>query len=160
MKTKISMIAAVGQRLELGNKNQLLCHLSADLKRFKEITKGHAVIMGDRTWESLPFKPLPHRKNVVLSLDHNYKAPGAEVVHSISDAIEMVNDENEVFIIGGATIYKLFMEVADKLYITKINSEFEADAFFPEIDASWKLTSEETGVEDNGYITDYQIFER
>ncbi len=161
MSTKINIIAAIGRNYELGNNNQLLCHLPADLKRFKSITKGFTVIMGDRTWESLPFKPLPQRRNIVISLDENYQAENAEVVHTINDAIAAVQGEEQAFIIGGATIYNLFMEKADRLYITKIDADFEADVFFPLIDAhKWNLLQEEEPVEDKGYTTTYLTYER
>ncbi len=161
MKTTINIIAAVGKNLELGCNNLLLCHLPTDLKRFKAITKGHSVIMGDRTWESLPFKPLPHRRNIVISLDTQYQAENAEVVHSIEAAIEAVQGEAEAFVIGGATIYRLFLEKADRMYLTHIESSFEADVYFPKFEEnSWKLVNEEPPVEDNGYTTIYRTYER
>ena len=135
----ISMIAAVGENLELGYKNQLLCHLPVDLKHFKEITSGHAVMMGDRTWESLPKKPLPNRRNIVITLD-DIAFPDCETVHSIEDALTLVQDEEEAFVMGGATMYRLFLPYADKLYLTRIASAFTADVFFPAIDEEeWTL---------------------
>ena len=136
----ISMIAAVGENLELGYKNQLLCHLPVDLKHFKEITSGHTVIMGDRTWESLPKKPLPKRRNIVVTLE-NVNFPDCETVHSIEEALKLVENEDEVFIMGGATMYRLFLPYAEKLYLTRICSSFTADVFFPAInEAEWALT--------------------
>lgn len=129
----LSMIAAIGRNRELGYKNQLLCHLPIDLKHFKEITSGHTVLMGDRTWESLPKKPLPNRRNIVITLDA-VSFPDCETVHSISEALELVkSSEEEAFVMGGATMYRLFLPYADKLYLTRIESEFTADVFFPEI---------------------------
>ncbi len=135
----ISMIAAVGQRLELGYQNRLLCHLPVDLKHFKEITSGHTVLMGDRTWESLPKKPLPNRRNIVITLG-NMAFEGAETVHSIEEAIALVHDDEEAFVMGGATMYRLFLPYADKLYLTRIVSDFVADVWFPDInEEEWQL---------------------
>lgn len=135
----LSMIAAVGQNMELGYKNQLLCHLPVDLKHFKTITSGHTVIMGDRTWESLPKKPLPNRRNIVVTLD-DVSFPDCETVHSIDAALELVKDEDEAFIMGGATMYKLFLPHADKLYLTRIVSGFTADVFFPTVEENeWSI---------------------
>jgi len=139
----ISMIAAVGQNLELGYQNQLLCHLPVDLKHFKTITSGHTVLMGDRTWESLPKKPLPNRRNIVITLD-DVEFEGAETVHSIPDALALVTDNEEAFVMGGATMYRLFLPYADKLYLTRIVSDFVADVWFPEInEEEWLLTDSE-----------------
>jgi len=169
------MIAAVGNNLELGKNNQLLCHLPADLKRFKEITSGYPVIMGDRTWESLPIKPLPNRRNIVISLDKNYKEnllagdfnhrieTGIEVVHSIDDAVALVKNEEKAFIIGGATIYKLFIDKINTLYLTRIEADFEADVFFPNVDfTQWNLLEEVVYEKDekNRFGMRFQMFWR
>ncbi len=136
----ISMIAAVGLNMELGYKNQLLCHLPVDLRHFKEITSGHPVLMGDRTWESLPKKPLPNRRNIVITLEDT-EFPDCETVHSIPAALNLVKEEEEAFVMGGATMYRLFLPYADKLYLTRIVSEFVADVFFPAINEDeWTLT--------------------
>lgn len=135
------MIAAIGKDLELGYKNQLLCHLPKDLKHFKETTSGHTVIMGRKTWESLPKKPLPNRRNIVMT-NSSQNIAGAEVAHSLAEVVEMTKDENEVFVMGGASVYELFMPYCDKLYLTKIVSNFEADVFFPEIDMEKWMISE------------------
>ncbi len=136
----ISMIAAIGKDMELGYKNQLLCHLPKDLKHFKETTSGHTVIMGRKTWESLPKRPLPNRRNIVMT-NSSQNIAGAEVAHSLAEVVEMTKDENEVFVMGGASVYELFMPCCDKLYLTKIVSNFEADVFFPEIDmAKWMIS--------------------
>ncbi|MCL2246517.1 MAG: dihydrofolate reductase [Lentimicrobiaceae bacterium] len=159
----LCMIAAVGKNFELGNKNQLLCHLPADLKRFKEITSGFSVIMGDKTWESLPVKPLPNRRNIVITLNKEAAYPHCEIVHSIEDAIELVKTEEQAFIIGGATIYKLFINKIETLYLTRIDAEFEADVFFPEIDFyKWELIEEIVYEKDekNGFGMRFQVFKR
>jgi dihydrofolate reductase len=157
------MIAAVGKNLELGKNNQLLCHLPADLKRFKAITSGYPVIMGDKTWESLPVKPLPNRRNIVITLNKNANYEHCEIVHTIDDAVTLVKNEEKAFIIGGATIYKLFIDKIDTLYLTQIEAEFDADVFFPNVDFNkWKLIEEEVYEKDekNGYKMRFQVFER
>jgi len=137
---KISMIAAIGNNFELGYQNKLLCHLPVDLKRFKEITSGHTVMMGDRTWESLPKKPLPNRRNIVITLDRNANYPNCEIAFSVEEAINLIHDEEEAFIIGGATIYNLFIDKIQRLYLTRILADFRADVFFPKVDFSkWDL---------------------
>jgi len=129
----ISLIAAIGKNNELGKNNTLLWHLPADMKHFRETTSGRSVIMGRKTFESIG-KPLPNRKNIVITRDQNYKKEGIEVVHSLEEAIEKTKEEKESFVIGGAEIYKQVFPIADKLYITHIEAEDkEADAFFPEI---------------------------
>ncbi len=159
----LSMIAAVGKNLELGYQNQLLCHLPADLKYFKEKTSGSPVIMGDRTWESLPKKPLPNRRNIVITLDKTAQFSDCEVVHSVEEAMQLVECEKESFIIGGATIYSLFINRIGKLYLTRIDSEFTADVYFPAIKPDdWALVEESYLEKDdkNPYNLTFQIFER
>ncbi len=130
----ISLIAAIGKNNEIGKGNTLLWHLPADMKHFKEITSLHAVIMGRKTFESVG-KPLPNRRNIVITRDANYKKEGVEIVHSLSEALNLFADQNEeIFIIGGGELYKETMPIADKLYITHIEAEDEeASVFFPEI---------------------------
>ncbi len=131
----VSMIVARGTNNEIGKNNDLLWHLSADLKFFKATTMGKSIIMGRKTFQSLP-KALPGRKNIVISSDKGFDAPGAVVVTSTEDALKESETE-EVFIIGGASIYKAFFPVADKLYITEVEfSDPEADVYFPETDLS------------------------
>ncbi len=135
----LSMIAAVGENLELGYKNRLLCHLPVDLKHFKEITYGHTVLMGDNTWLSLPRRPLPGRRNIVITLDDT-DFPGCETVHSIAEALDLVREEEEAFVMGGATMYRLFLPHAAKLHLTRIASAFTADVYFPTINGEeWTL---------------------
>ena len=144
----ISIIVAIGKNNEIGKKNALLWNLPADMKHFRETTKGHTVIMGEKTFESIG-KPLPNRRNIVLTLDKNYLRHGVNVVHSpekLSDLLGKTGSkEDENFIIGGGQIYKLFIEKADKLYITHVDAEFpDADTYFPIIDEKiWqKIKSE------------------
>jgi dihydrofolate reductase len=130
----ISIIAAVGKNNELGKGNTLLWHLPADLKHFREITSAHAVVMGRKTFESLG-KPLPNRRNIIITRDANYKKEGVEIVNSLSAALDLFPDQNEeVFIIGGGELYKQTLPIADKLYITHVDASApDADTFFPEI---------------------------
>lgn len=133
----ISMIAAVGKNLELGKNNDLIWHFKEDMKFFKETTMGHPVIMGRKTFESLP-KALPGRKNIVISANPEYKADGAEVVASVDEAIKLAEAENtEAFVIGGGRIYTEFLPYADNLYLTEIDAECpDADTYFPEFNKS------------------------
>lgn len=126
------MIAAIGKNRELGKANQLLWHIPEDLKHFKEKTSRKAVIMGQKTFDSIG-KPLPDRLNVVLSNDPNFKADNIVISNSIDDAVAIAADySGEVFVIGGGSIYKQFMDKADKLYLTLVDKEYDADVFFPE----------------------------
>ena len=130
----ISLVAAIGRNNELGKGNTLLWKMPADMEHFKRVTSLHAVIMGRKTFESIG-KPLPNRRNVIITRDANYKQAGAEVVHSVSAALDLFPDKSEeIFEIGGSEIYKQFMSIADKLYLTHIDAEdSSADSFFPEI---------------------------
>jgi dihydrofolate reductase len=159
----ISIIAAIGRNREIGKNGDLLCRLPADLKHFKEITSGHAVIMGRKTFESLPKGPLPNRRNIVISRNTGLKIEGAEVYSSPDYAFIKLINENEVFIIGGAQIYEQTLPIADKLYLTKIHADFPgADAFFPKIDFSvWRETSRKTffAGEENPYPFSFLEYE-
>lgn len=130
----ISMIACIGKNRELGIKNGLLWNLPNDLKRFKEITSGHPVIMGKRTYDSIG-KALPNRTNIVLNLER-IKLPDAVCATSIDEAVKLAKekDQEEIFVIGGGQIYKQMIGLADKLYLTIVDDEKEADTFFPEYD--------------------------
>lgn len=139
----IHIIVAIGNNNEIGYQNQLLCHLPADLKHFKELTSGHTILMGRKTWDSLPKKPLPNRRNIVISRNFNLQLEGAEVFSSPNAALETVKIGEEVFIIGGEQIYKLFINQADIIHLTRILAVFKADAFFPQIDSDEWLLNEE-----------------
>ncbi|MES2315217.1 MAG: dihydrofolate reductase [Patescibacteria group bacterium] len=153
----LSLIAAIGKNNELGKGNTLLFHLPADMKYFRDKTRGHSVIMGRKTFESLPGGPLPKRRNIVITRDVSYVRDGIEVVHSLEDAIEKVKTEELVYIIGGAEIYKQSMEFATRLDITHVNAEDkEADAFFPAIlPTIWKEISHEENPKDSENPFDY-----
>lgn len=130
----ISMIAAVGKNLELGKGNNLIWHFKEDMTFFKETTTGNAVIMGRKTFESLP-KALPHRKNIVISTNPQYTAEGAVVVGDIAAALAEAEGSHNVFIIGGGLVYAEFLSFADRLYLTEIEAECgDADTYFPKFD--------------------------
>jgi len=138
----LTIIAAAGENNALGKENDLVWHLPDDFKRFKKLTSGHHIIMGRKTFESFP-KPLPKRTHVVITRKDHYKKEGIVVVHSLERAIEFSNEDPQAFIIGGGEIYKMGMDVADRIELTRVHGTFEADTFFPEIDESkWNLVSE------------------
>lgn len=132
----LSIIVAIAQNNAIGKDNDLLWHISDDLKRFKSLTSGHTVIMGRNTWCSLPRRPLPKRRNIVLTHDPAFNDEGAEVAHSIAAVLDMVRGEEEAFIIGGAAIYRQFLPFVSHLYVTWVWRDFDADVFFPAIDLS------------------------
>ncbi|MBQ9587899.1 MAG: dihydrofolate reductase [Bacteroidales bacterium] len=140
----LSIIVAIAQNNAIGKDNNLLWHISDDLKRFKAITSGHTVVMGRNTWNSLPRRPLPKRRNIVLTHDLSFSEPGAEVAHSIAAVLDMVRGEEEAFIIGGAEIYRQFLPFARRLYVTWVWKDFLADAFSPVIDGSVFVKTDET----------------
>ena len=137
----LNIIAAIGRRGELGRDGDLVWHISEDLKHFKRLTLGHTVIMGRRTWESLPKGALPERRNIVVTTNPEYSAPGAEIASSLADAVRMAADDDEIFIIGGGSVYEQAVNAADRLYLTQIEAEAEdADTFFPAVDPSqWEI---------------------
>lgn len=138
-----SIIVAAGQNGEIGLNNQLLCHLPADLRRFKELTTGHPIVMGRKTWDSLPIKPLPNRTNIVLSRNMALSIPDATVVHSLDEVGEIIDNEEEVFIIGGEKVYSDSIDFAHTLYLTRIEHSFTADAYFPAIDEKkWQMVED------------------
>jgi dihydrofolate reductase len=140
----ISIIVAIASNNAIGKNNDLLWHIPADLKRFKLITSGHPVIMGKRTWESLPRRPLPNRRNIVITDIQGETIEGCEMAYAIDEAIAMCDPAEENFIIGGASVYRQFLPHADRLYLTLVKKDFDADVFFPEIDFSqWELVSKE-----------------
>jgi len=142
-KTKVSngltLIAAAGENDALGKDNQLVWHLSEDLKRFKALTKDHCMIMGRKTFESFP-NPLPNRTHIVITKQHPYKVPdGVIVVDNMEDAIDAAKKDPQPFVIGGGEIYKLAMPFAEKIELTRVHASFDADTFFPKIDSNvWK----------------------
>lgn len=159
----ISLIAAIGKNNELGKGNELLWHMPADMKHFKETTSGHSVIMGRKTYESIG-RALPNRQNIVVTRNKDFSVEGVEIVNSIPEAIELTKDKSEVFIIGGAEIYSQAMPHVNKLYITHIDAiDLQADTFFPEIDKnSWKESNREDHIKDtkNPYNYSFVVYEK
>lgn len=141
-KSELTIIVAAAENDAIGKGNKLIWHLSDDLKRFKTLTNGHHIIMGRKTFESFP-KPLPNRTHVVITRQNNYKAPdGVILVNSLEDAIDASKNDTQPFIIGGGEIYKQAMNLADKIELTRVHEDFEADTFFPKIDNDiWKETA-------------------
>ena len=132
---KLSLIAAIDRHRAIGYQNKLLFWLPNDLKRFKALTTGHTILMGRKTFESLPKGALPHRRNVVLSSSQSLTLPGAEVFHSLQDALDACHPDELVYVIGGASLYQQALPLADALYLTEIDAEAsQADAWFPPIE--------------------------
>jgi len=130
----ISLIVAVSDDMGIGKNNDLLWHIPEDMKRFKKLTLGNTVVMGKKTWESLPKKPLTGRKNIVITDQPGECFDGAVTAYSIEDAVNKCESGEEVFVIGGGSIYRQFMPIADRLYITHVRKTKASDVFFPEID--------------------------
>jgi dihydrofolate reductase len=152
----ISIIVAVSDDWGIGKDNELLWHISEDLKRFKKLTTGNTVIMGKKTWESLPKRPLPGRKNIVLTDDPKDCFESSETAYSIDDAIAKCLPGEEIFVIGGGSVYRQFMVIADRLYITHVHRKAPADVYFPEIDpAIWKVIEKQEFTTDGPDIIPY-----
>lgn len=157
-----SIIVAAAQNNAIGKNNELLWHMPADLKYFKNKTSGHAIIMGRKTYESVG-KPLPNRRNIVITRKKDYSVKGIEVCHSLEEALNLCNPNEENFIVGGAEIYSQAMALSDRIYITLIYGEFEADSFFPPILKDiWQLTSESfhEADEKNPYDYNFMTYDR
>jgi len=139
---RLSLIVAASRNGMIGRGGQLPWHLSADLKRFRRLTTGHTIVMGRRTWESIG-RPLPERRSIVISRNPAFTAPGATVVSSLDAALEAAGGDEEVFVIGGAEIYRLALPRAERLYLTRIDADFDGDTYLPGIDsAHWKLVEQ------------------
>lgn len=156
----ISMIAAIasGNRA-LGKDNKLIYRIPEDLKRFKQITSGHPIIMGRKTFESIG-QPLPNRKNIIITRDQEYFAEGVAVVHSLEEALREAQGDDEVFIIGGGQIYQEAISLADKLYLTIVEGNPEADVFFPDYSEFKKKVWESEEQESNGFKYRFLELER
>ena len=151
----ITIIAAASENNVIGKDNKLIWHLSEDLKHFKELTKGHHVIMGRKTFESMP-KALPNRTNVIITRNRNYTADNAIVVQSLDDALKISKKDSQPFIIGGGEIYKMAMSIADRIELTRVHADFEGDAFFPEIELSeWKEVKIDKRKKDENHNYDF-----
>lgn len=159
----ISIIAAMGEQREIGYQNQLLWRLPNDMKFFRTTTMGKPILVGRKTYESFGGKPLPGRKNIVITKDEEYQAPGAIVVHTVEDALTAAEPAEEIMVIGGASFYEQLLPKADRLYITYVDGEFVADSWFPEFDVSqWQVVQRETHEADekNPYKHEFVIFDR
>ena len=160
----INIIVSVSENWAIGKNNKLLWKLSSDLQRFKNITDDHVVIMGQKTMESLPKKYLPNRKNIVLTDNPNFSSENTIPAYSIADALNKANHyekNGEIFIIGGGSIYKQFLPLSNKLYITIVHTEIEGDTYFPKINEfEWKLEFSEIKEKDdkNEYSHTYKIY--
>lgn len=142
----INLIAAIGLHNEIGQSNALLCHITPDLKYFNQVTRGHILIMGRKTFLSLPNGPLKGRENIIITRQDDFEHEGAYVARSIDESLRIARSldlaqDKEVFIIGGGSIYEQFMPLADRLYITHIFQDFEASVYFPKISQHWVIES-------------------
>lgn len=158
----VTLIAAAGENNELGKDKDLVWHLPDDFKRFKILTTGHYIIMGRRTFETFP-KLLPNRTHVVITRKENYSPEGAIVVHSIDEALEVAKNDEQPFVIGGGEIYKLSLEKADRIELTRVHGTFDADTYFPEFnEENWKLVSSEFHPKDDrhNYSFTYLTYDR
>ena len=152
----ISIIVAIADNYAIGKDNQLLWHLPEDLKRFKRITEGNNIIMGKKTFYSLPKRPLPGRNSIVITDIPDEKIDGCQMAYSIEDSINLSEADRENFVIGGGSVYRQFFTVAQKMYITWVHAKFEADTFFPEIDLNvWEAIETENHKADDRNKFDY-----
>lgn len=158
----LSTVIAFGENRGIGFGNNLPWNLPDDLKRFKEITRGHTVIMGRKTYESIG-RLLPERKNIIITRDNSYEVPGGIVVHTFEEAISQCQSEDEVFVIGGGEILKIALPYLNKMYLTHVNATVPADSFFPEFNADeWKIASEEYHPKDENHAFDFtfKVYEK
>lgn len=156
----LSLIVAVAKNHVIGVNNTLPWHLPEDLKRFRALTTGHHIIMGRKTYDSLG-RLLPGRTTVIVTRNQNYKVEGAIVVNSLEAAIEASNGDNETFLIGGAELYKDGLKLANKLYITEIDADYDGDAFFPDFeDVEWQVVNRESHQSENGLSFSYITYQR
>ncbi len=155
----LNMIVAVGNNYEIGRKNELLCHLPNDLKRFKALTMSHTVIMGENTYLSLPHKPLPGRKNIVLTLNEMQMYAACHMAYSIEQALAMCRNDEKVFVMGGASIYRQMLPMTSVLHLTRMHADFpDADAFFPTLNLlEWNLQEEIQCKADEKHPYDYSF---
>lgn len=155
----IKIIVAISKNRVIGDSNKLIWHLPADLKRFKEVTGGHPIVMGRKTYESIG-RPLPNRRNIIITRDENYEVDGCEVVNSIEEALLLTN--SDCFIIGGGEIYKQTLHIADQIYLTQVDEDFDGDTTFPELPASWYVCKKEDfeADEKNPYNYSFIFYEK
>ncbi len=157
----VTLVLAMAENGVIGNKGGLPWHISEDLRRFKQLTLGKPCIMGRRTWESLPRKPLPGRTNIVVTRDKNFSAEGAVVVHSLEEALALTHDAPEVAIIGGAELFKQAFPVANRVDLTEVHAEIEGDTRMPAFDrAIWKERGREEHTTADGLRYSFVTLER
>ncbi len=159
---KISLIVAASANGVIGVDGELPWHLPDDFRFFKQVTMGKPIVMGRRTWESIG-RPLPGRQNIVITRQSGFEAPGASVVDSPEAAVEAVNDADEVMIIGGGEIYRRFLPMADRVYLTRVDADIEGDTFFPALeDSEWKVESSEAHATDerHAYAFEFRVYSR
>lgn len=153
--TKITLIVAAAENNAIGKDNKMLWHLPNDFKYFKQNTVGHSIIMGRKTFESIG-KPLPERRNIILTRDINYRNDAVDVANSVQEVLNYCRDEREIFIIGGAEIYKQTLALADRVLMTRVHTALDGDAYFPELSNNeWKLTSQAVHQKDEKHAFDY-----
>ena len=160
--TKITLIVAAAKNNAIGKDNQMLWHLPNDFKYFKKNTLEHSVVMGRKTFDSIG-KPLPERRNIILTRDMNYSHEEVDVANSVQEVLNYCRDEREIFIIGGADIYKQTLPLADKILLTRVHTTIDGDAYFPALlDHEWKLVSAEKHEKDEKHAFDYtfEVYER
>lgn len=157
----LSIIVAADRNNVIGKDNALIWHLPNDLRYFKEKTTGHAIIMGRRTFESVG-KPLPNRRNIIITRNPGFRAEGCEVATSLEEALALLDPQDENFIVGGEEIYRQALPLTDRVYLTRIDHEFEGDRHFPQLGTEWKLVDERDGIVDekNLYAHSFLVLER
>ena len=163
MQKQISIIVAIASNFAIGKDNDLLWHISRDLKRFKRLTEGHFIMMGKKTYFSLPRRPLPKRTNMIITDVAGEVIDDCLMAYSIDDAISKMDPNHENFIIGGGSIYKQFLAHANKMYITRVDKYYEADTFFPEFSLDdWELTDKQVVTDDtqNDFIYSFETYEK
>jgi len=153
----ISFIVAIANHRIMGRNNQLPWHLPADLQHFKAVTLNKPIVMGRKTYESIG-KPLPERTNIILTNNLNYQAPGCYVIHSFDEVLKIIPDAEEILIIGGATLFEVYLPLVQRMYLTVIDAEVEGDTFFPHFDEKeWKVISQEDHLADSKNIYPYSF---
>lgn len=155
----IKIIVAISKNRVIGDSNKLIWNLPSDLKRFKEITTGHPIVMGRKTYQSIG-RPLPNRRNIIITRDEEYEVEGCEVVNSIEEALLLTG--NDCFIIGGGEIYKQTLHIAEQIYMTIVDEEFLGDTQFPELTNSWYVSKKEDFLSDdkNPYNYSFILYEK
>ena len=158
----LCVIAVVSDNAVIGRDNDLPWRLSADLKRFKALTTGHTIVMGRRTWESIG-RPLPQRRSIVVTRRPDYAADGARVAHSLDEAVAMASDDDRVFVIGGAALFRAALPRADRLYLTRVHAQVEGDVLFPDWDErDWRKVEDERHAPDerNEHAYSFRVYDR